>query len=509
MNPPCPHKVGQGGFILRIRTSIFYSALILTAVNLLLRLTGTAFHVYLSRQIGAAGIGLLQLILSVTALASTAATAGIRTGTMYLTAEEIGKKRPANVFWILSGAILYSILFSISVGAALYYFAPLLAEKWIGNGAAVNAIRLYAAFLPVNCLCGVMTGYFTAAGRVLALALVEIIEQFLSIIVTFLSLLFWANNDPGRACQCVIIGGCTGALFTLCCLILLRLKEHPGKSARISVRKRITDTALPLGLADDLKAGISTTENLMVPKRLGMFPGASNPVAVFGTVCGMVFPLLMLPCAVLFGLTELLVPEMARCNAAGNQQRIRYLMERSLKLVVIYGSLFAGLLFALAEPLCLKLYRSADAGNYLQLYAPLALMLYTDIVTDAMIKGLGQQRASVRYNILTSSMDVVLLFVLLPRYGMTGYFLSFTVTHAINFFLSIRRLVQITNQPPPIRCAVTCIICAIAGVLTAIMVHGALWKTAVFFCVYFSCLSLLRGISREDLHWLKTIVKIK
>ena len=65
---------------------IFYNAMLLTGVNLLLRLVGTGFQVYLSGQIGAAGIGLLQLVLSVGGLAMTAGMAGIRTATMYLTA---------------------------------------------------------------------------------------------------------------------------------------------------------------------------------------------------------------------------------------------------------------------------------------------------------------------------------------------------------------------------------------------------------------------------------------
>ncbi len=67
-----------------------YRALLLTGVNLLLRMVGTSFQVYLSRHIGAAGIGLLQLVLSVGNLAMVAGIAGIRTATMYLTAEELG-----------------------------------------------------------------------------------------------------------------------------------------------------------------------------------------------------------------------------------------------------------------------------------------------------------------------------------------------------------------------------------------------------------------------------------
>ena len=91
---------------------IFYSALMLTGVNLLLRFVGTSFQVYLSGRIGAAGIGLLQLVMSVGSLAMVAGMGGIRTATMYLTAEELGKHRPANVIWVLSGCFGYSIAFS-------------------------------------------------------------------------------------------------------------------------------------------------------------------------------------------------------------------------------------------------------------------------------------------------------------------------------------------------------------------------------------------------------------
>ena len=64
------------------RIPIFYSALLLTGVNLLLRFAGTSFQVYISSRIGAAGVGLLQLVLSVGSLAMVAGMAGIRTATM-------------------------------------------------------------------------------------------------------------------------------------------------------------------------------------------------------------------------------------------------------------------------------------------------------------------------------------------------------------------------------------------------------------------------------------------
>ena len=124
---------------MRKRLPIFYSALLLTLVNLLLRFAGTSFQVYLSSRIGAEGIGLLQLVLSVGSMALVAGMAGIRTATMYLTAEEIGRKRPQNITWVLSGCTLYSILCSGAVAVGVYYFAPVIAEKWIGNTETTGA----------------------------------------------------------------------------------------------------------------------------------------------------------------------------------------------------------------------------------------------------------------------------------------------------------------------------------------------------------------------------------
>ena len=486
---------------------IFFSAILLTIVNLLLRFVGTSFQVYLSGRIGAAGIGLLQLVMSVGSLTMVAGMAGIRTATMYLTAEELGHNRPQNVTWVLSGCVLYSIVCSFGISLLIYNFAPQIARHWIGNEKTIPALRLFAAFLPTTCLCGVMTGYFTAANRIGTLALVEVAEQFASMGITMGALVLWAGNDPVRACLCVILGSAFGGLLTLCCLVILRLLEHPKTGRRIPVAARLYQTAIPLALADDLKSGISTVENLMVPKRLALNTAVANPLAAFGTVCGMVFPVLMFPACILFALAELLIPELARCAAAKSGQRIRYLVKRSLRVAMVYGLLFAGLMYLLASDLCMALYQNAEAGKYLKLYAILIPMLYCDAITDAMTKGLGQQKACVRYNILTSAMDVGFLYLLLPEYGMQGYFFSFLVTHLLNFILSLRRLMKISGMNLPLQIPAAGIVCAAGAVWAASHLANPLLQAAAY-PIILGCLLYLGKIVRaEDVRWIKGLVR--
>lgn len=488
---------------------IFYSALLLTAVNLLLRTAGTSFQVYISASLGAAGVGLLQLVMSVGGLSMVAGIAGVRTATMYLTAEELGKNKPGHIKSVLSSCFLYSLVCSGAVGAALYAGASYIAQHWIGDIRTVDSLRLFAAFLPASCLCAVMTGYFTGANRIGSLVAVEVAEQLCSMVVTLWLLRFWAADDPSRSCMSVILGSSIGALLTLTCLVLLHLRQYREPARRIPVGDRLLKTALPLALADDLKSGINTAENLMVPKRLALCHAIDNPLAAFGLLSGMVFPILMFPACILFSLAELLIPELARCAAAGSRSRIRYLSRRSLRIAMLYGLFFGAAEFLLAEELCIRLYQSAEAGKYLRLYALLVPMLYCDAITDAMNKGLGQQKICVRYNILTSAMDVAFLYLLLPKYGMMGYFCSFFITHAINFFLSIRLLLRVTGHRLPLHIPMLAICAAVAAVWCAAQFQGALLRLTVLSAALASLLFLLKITGKEDILWLRGLLRGK
>lgn len=485
---------------------IFYNALLLTSVNLLLRLVGTGFQIYISRQMGASGVGLLQLTMSVGSLALITGMAGIRTGTMYLTAEELGKNRPGQVPWVLSGCIRYSLLFSVLVSGVLYFCAPQIALHWIRDPRTTDALRLFSAFLPVSCLCGVMTGCFTAAGRIRSLAAVEVAEQLFSMATTVLFLTFYAGDNAPRACQSVILGSGAGSCLTLACLTFLRRSEASIADKPTPIAHRLLDTALPLGAADMLKSGINTAENLMVPRRLALCPGISDPLAAFGILSGMVFPVVMFPAAILFALAELLIPELSRCAAASSRVRIRYLVRRGLGISFLYGIFFCGGILLLAQSLCIKLYGRTQASYQMQLYALLIPMLYCDALTDAMTKGLGQQKACVRYNILTSFLDVVILYLLLPQYGMAGYFFSFLITHLLNFILSLRRLLHITSE----QISLVIPMLSVAAMGVSVAAGNCFTSNTMRLIVYCACLfslwTILGIFSRHTLSWLKHLI---
>ena len=488
--------------------TLFGGALMLTCVNLLLRFAGTSFQVWLSGRIGAGGIGLLQLVLSVNFLALTLGTAGGRTTAMYLSAAELGRGRKDNADRLLGGCFVYSITCGAAVSIALFLTAPRLASDWIGSPDALPALRTWASFLPVICLCGVMTGYFTAAQRIGTLAAVEVAEQLFSIAITAFVLSLTTPENRAGACRAVVLGTCLGAVLTLTCLMVLYASSGGSGSSRIPVAGPVLKCAVPLALADDLKAGVSALENLMVPRRLALYSGISDPLAAFGRISGMVFPVLMFPSAILASLAEVLIPELARCAAVGSHNRIRYLVRRNLRLTLLYGLICAGMMYLLSDDLCAWLYPQQDIAPLLRRFAVLVPMLYCDLISDAMTKGLGQQAACAQYSIVSNVVDVALMFYLLPRFGIDGYFFSFTLTHALNFGLGLRRTLKISGVkcPPVFPLLAMGISCF--SVLGGSCFTGSMRRITAFLGLFFGLCFYTGILGRGDLRWLRALINL-
>ena len=134
-------------------------------------------------------------------------------------------------------------------------------------------------------------------------------------------------------------------------------------------------------------------------------------------------------------------------------------------------------------------------------------MLYCDAITDAMTKGLGQQKICVRYNILTSALDVLFLFFLLPRWGLDGYYISFLATHLLNFILSLRRLLRISGERIPFHTPALTAAGVGAAVLAASSVSSPLPCALSFAAVLTCLLTLFQVIGKEDIQWLIGLVK--
>ena len=160
---------------------LVYNTFLLTGVSLLMSCIGIAFQVWLVGRIGSAGIGLYQLVLSVTGLMATFAVSGIRFASTRLISEELGGYSCGSIRPAMARCLAYGLLFGAAAGAVLWLLAEPIGFLWIGDARTVRSLRLSAVSMPCISLCASLSGYFTACGRVWKPSLVHLIEQLLNV----------------------------------------------------------------------------------------------------------------------------------------------------------------------------------------------------------------------------------------------------------------------------------------------------------------------------------------
>lgn len=426
---------------------------LLTGSSLMMSCIGMAYQVWLVGRIGAAGIGLYQLVIAVMGLGATVAVSGIRFAVTRLVSEEIGLGRGAGVGGAMARCAGYSAFFGLSAGAIMWLIAQPVGFLWVGDARTVLSLKIMAFSLPLISMCSVISGYFTACGRVWKPALIHLAEQLFGIGLSAFLLYRSPAGDIEKNCAAVVTGGlgADALSFLLLSAAYFVDRRRHCVSGGVGTRQtaRMLGIAMPLAVSAYARSALGTIEHLLVPRGLKAAGyTADSALAGYGVIQGMVLPIVLFPSCLLCALAEMIVPELTRAQVSGGKS-IPATVSSTLTKSFGYSLAVAAFMFIFSDKLGLSIYHSAEAGHYIRLLSPLIPIMYTDTAIDGCLKGLGQQVWSMGINILDALVSVVLVWFLLPEYALGAYIAIIYFSEFLNFALSLARLCRVMKKGPP------------------------------------------------------------
>lgn len=488
------------------------NTVLLTLSTVIIRSVAMGFQVYISNLIGAEGIGIFELVMSVYSLAIVVGGSGIRVGSTCLIAEEFGYGRKHGVKKAVRQCLLYGLVVSLVVSVIMFHFSEQLGILWIGDQRSILPLKVSALCIPFSVMSSVMAGYFTAAGKIGRYVVVEFFERSFSIVVTmFLISLYGARGIP-QSCACVVGGSGIGtALSFLVLFFMYRFDISNTENTNQPMFKRLLKMTVPLAANEYIRSGLNTLEHMLIPRGLKSY-GSHAAIASYGTIHGMVFPVITFPTAILYSVADILIPELSGCRAGNRPNRITYIVSHIMQMSFIFAALCTAILIVTADQLGVLIYSSSEASLYFARFAPLLVFIYLDTIVDGMLKGLGQQVYNVRLNTCTSILDVLLLILLLPKYGIDGYITAFAITKLVNFGFSLSKIILVTNYRPRPDLIFKTLLAVAASVVFARFISGGnsvfisgISSTLVFFVV----ISLTGAVTRTDINWLIKIFNMR
>ena len=431
---------------------LVYNTMLLTATSLLMCLIAMAFQVWLVGRIGSAGIGLYQLVLSVSNLMATFAISGIRFAATRLISEELGQNNSGGIGSAMARCMTYGLLFGFAAAAVLYLLAEPIGFLWIGDARTVRSLRLGALSMPCVSLCACISGYFTACGRVWKPSAVHLTEQLAGIALVALCLERAPFHDLEASCAAVTLGRLIADILSLVLMLLAyhhdRQRHYAEKGGGSRLTGRMLKVALPLAVSAYARSTLSTLQHLLVLKGLKAAGySADGALSGYGTIQGMALPVIFFPSCIMSAAAELIVPELTEAQVQGNTGEIKKLSGKLISLSVKFSLVVAAFLFLFSDMLSQAIYKSGEAGHYIRMLAPLVPIMYTDMSLDGCLKGLGQQVWSMGINILDALAGLVLVWWLLPKYALSAYIAIIYLTELLNFALSYSRLRRVLSLP--------------------------------------------------------------
>lgn len=392
----------------------FYGAvLIVTIFNVSERLLGFFYRIMLSRSIGAEGIGVYQIAVSVFAVLITATSSGVPVTVSRL----IAKKRAQNDFnaeyKIVTAGILLCLFLSAPLFLIIIFFRNNLGFLF-SDERCLPIFTLLAPILIFNCFYSVIRGFFWGRKQYFPYSIAEFAEE-VSMIVTGLVLINLSVGSAGGAVAAGIALMFSNLVSFVFAVILFFAKGGMIKNPK-GCFKEIAAPAFSITALRTAGTAVNMLIAVLLPMRL-IFYGytQSEAIALFGASFGMAFPLLFLPSALIGSLALVLVPELSETMQSGKSEQLAQKVQSSIKFTSILSCGVIPFYIIFGKDLGLILYQNEFSGVFLTYAAVLILPMCLSQISTSMLNSLGKEKHTL-IGYFASSVLLITAILFLPKY---------------------------------------------------------------------------------------------
>lgn len=420
-----------------MRKSIMSAVFTLTLFTVLDRALGFGFKIYLSRELGAASLGLYQVALSFFFVLLTATTSGIplvvskMTARYRLTGEAKREGSLTAAALVLGGVIAIGICV-----AAVALYKPLGSLVLSGDSALVLLFLLPA--LVFSSVYSALRGNLWGRQRYVSVSVVEIVEQVARIIVCVILFSLGANKLLSAASS--LSAGCFVSMACVIgCFIKAQGKIYSPKGEILPLLK----TSTPITVSRAASSIVNSIIAVVVPFLLTSSGYAANEaMAIYGAGIGMALPLLFIPITVVGSLSFVMIPTVSEGVIKKDFARVNAQIESAIGFSIIISALFVPAFFVLGERIGTFVYDDANAGEFLSRAAWLLVPLAVENITSSVMNSLDLEIRSFFNYLIGSAVMFAFCFAFYGAFDVTvmgaGLGIGWTVTSVLHI-RSIRK----------------------------------------------------------------------
>ena len=420
--------------------------LLLTAAGFLCRLLGFFYRIFLSRTIGAEGLGIYNMVHPVYGICFALCGGSIQTAlSQYIAAHESQGRK------VFRTGLTISMVLSGILAFLICQYPAWIASRILMEPRCAPYLPVMGLSLPFASFHACANGYCYGAQRSRVPAFSQVAEQVVRMSLVFLIAGKWAAEGTEITVRLAVYGHLIGeigaASFNLLCLGLFPPQgRNMERAEESSCLMPLMTLALPLmgnRLILNLLAG---AEAVWIPNRLQM-SGLSDAEAfsVYGILTSMALPFILFPSAITNSIAVLLLPSVAKDQAEGRTESISGSVSMALRYSLYMGILCIGIFVLFGCPLGISVFKEEQAGHCMQILAWLCPFLYLAATMGSILNGLGCTRTTFLQSVAAMLLRLVFVVAGIPLFGIYGYLCGMLISE---IFLALAHLWSLKRRIP-------------------------------------------------------------
>ncbi len=438
---PAKHTSGAGALrcvpTRKKQNNILTTASFVTALSVAERGLGFLYRIVLSRLIGAEGLGLYQVALSLFAVFITLGTGGIPITVSRLISKSKAEKDLKGERGAVRSGLVLCLLFTLPVLLLLFPFAHRLTFLF-SDTRCIPVFRILLLGLILSSVYAIFRGYFWGNKNFLTPSILEIAEETVMVVAGVI--LLRSVNGPldgaQKAAWAVVISYLFSFTASLLCFLLSGGRLSKGKNQL----KPLFNATLPITSVRVSGSLVNSAIAVLLPAMLvksGLSEGEA--LTLFGVVSGMAIPVLFVPSTIIGSLSLVLVPELAEDFYGKRKERLYKNISRGLCAALFISCLLVPFFYVLGDELGTIAFSEPLAGEYIRYGSLILLPMSLTMISTGMLNAMGLERQTFLFYFLGAAAMLACVLFLPSVCGAYAYLIgllaSFSVNTACNLVL--------------------------------------------------------------------------
>lgn len=428
-----------------MKDSFYKSSFYLTISYLTTGALSFIFIITLSKEIGAEGMGLYGLIMPIYDLFCCFICGGMTAAVSKKGAEYKSISDYSSLSSLVSTSLIFDLIWGSFIATLVFVASPYIATGIIKDSRALYPIMLICPSMIFVALSSILKGYFYGTEKVLIPAIIDIFEKGIRIIILTFLIFKIKTIDLKYTVTFAYLALMIGELISFILLYsnYIRVKIVTVKKPKERKFQILFDTlkiSFPLCLNGFLTTLFGSMASIIIPRRL-MRAGFTYTfsLSLIGKFRGMVLTIINFPIFIIIPIGIMLIPDISENLSKDNKDKIESRIKQVLSIALASGLLSLLVCYFSSDKLGYFFYKRYDLGFYIKYAGFTAPLTFLSATSYGILNGLGKQKIILRNSLLTSLLEVVLLYLFtgISFINVFGIEITMIVSSSLSFFLNI------------------------------------------------------------------------